>query len=70
MRILQLMAMAAIIAVGIKWAIREGSKPPQEEERQLIIGYDEDGVPIYDPECDVDKTLEMWHEMSKRTRNS
>lgn len=70
MRILQLMAMVAIITVGIKWAIREGSKPPPEEDRQLIIGYDEYGAPIVDPECDVDKTLEMWHEMSKRTRSS
>lgn len=68
MRILQLMAMAAIVAVGVRWAIREGSKPPPEEERQLIIGYDEDGLPVYDPECDVDSTLEMWHEMARRAR--
>lgn len=68
MRILQLIGMVAIVAVGIRWAIREGSKPPPEEERQLIIGYDEDGLPIYDPECDVDSTLEMWHEMARRAR--
>ena len=67
MRILQLIGMAAIITVGIRWAIREGSKPP-DEERQLIIGYDEDGNPVVDPECDVDGTLDMWHEMYRRAR--
>ena len=61
------MAMAAIVAVGIRWAIREGSKPP-EEERQLILGYDEDGVPIIDLECDVEGTLEMWHDMYRRAK--
>ena len=68
MRFLQLVAMGVIAAIGIRWAIREGSKPPPEEERQLIIGYDEDGRPVYDPECDVDSTLEMWHEMARRAR--
>lgn len=68
MRILQLIGMAAIFAIGVRWAIREGSKPPPDEERQLILGYDEDGVPIIDQDCDVDKTLEMWQDMSRRAR--
>ena len=70
MRILQLIAMAAVLAVGVRWAIREGSKPPEEENRQLILGYDENGFPIMsDEDCDVDRTLEMWHDMHRRARN-
>ena len=71
MRILQLIAMGIIAVVGIRWAIREGNKPPEDENRQLILGYMEDGSPIMsDDDCDVDKTLEMWHDMSRRARNS
>jgi len=60
MRFLQLVAMGIIAAVGIRWAIREGSKPPEEEDRQLILGYMEDGSPILsDDDCDIDKTMEL-----------
>lgn len=70
MRILQLMAMAAILAVGVRWAIREGSKPPENEDRQLILGYDENGSPILsDDDCDVDKTMELWRDLHRRARN-
>lgn len=70
MRFLQLAAMGALIAIGIRWAIREGNRPPEIENRQLVLGYMEDGTPIVsDDDCDVDKTLEMWHDMSRRTRN-
>lgn len=69
MRILQLMVMAAIFAVGIKWAIREGSKPP-DEHRQWIWGYDEFGNPIVEDEeeLDVEKTLALNKEISARSR--
>lgn len=62
--------MAAVLAVGVRWAIREGSKPPEDENRQLILGYDENGYPIMsDEDCDVDKTIELWHDMNRRARN-
>lgn len=69
MRILQLMAMATILAVGVRWAIREGSRPPEDEDRQLILGYMEDGSPIMsDDDCDVDKTLDLWRDLHRRAR--
>ena len=63
------MAMAAIFAVGIRWAIREGSKPP-DEHRRWVWGYDDDGNPIYDDEEDVDveQTLAINKELSARIR--
>lgn len=71
MRILQLMVMGLVMAVGIRWAIREGSKPPEEEDRQLILGYDDDGSPILsDDDCDVDKTMELWRDLHRRARNT
>ena len=71
MRILQLMVMGIIAAVGIRWAIREGSRPPDEEDRQLILGYMEDGSPILsDDDCDVDKTMELWRDSHRKARNA
>ena len=71
MRILQLIAMAAICAVGVRWAIREGSRPPEDEDRQLILGYMEDGTPILsDDDCDVDKTMALWQDLHRRARNT
>lgn len=64
------MAMAAIFAVGVRWAIREGGKPPENEDRQLILGYMEDGSPILsDDDCDVDKTMELWRDLHRKARN-
>ena len=40
--------------------------PPEDENRKLILGYYEDGSPIFEDDCDVDKTLEMWNDMRKR----
>ena len=69
MRILQLMAMAAILVVGVRWAVREGNKPPEDEDRQLILGYMEDGTPIMsDDDCDVDKTMDLWRDLHRRAR--
>lgn len=71
MRILQLMVMGFIMTVGIRWAIREGSKPPEEEGRQLILGYDDDGSPILsDDDCDIDKTMELWRDLHRKARNT
>lgn len=65
------MAMAAIFAVGIRWAIREGSKPPPDEERQLILGYYDDGTPIMsEDDCDIDKTMELWRDLHRKVRNT
>ena len=70
MRILQLIGMAAIVAVGVRWAIREGSKPPEDKDRQLILGYYDDGTPIMsDDDCDVDKTMDLWRDLHRRARN-
>lgn len=70
MRILQLIAMGAIFAVGIRWAIREGSRPPEDEDRQLILGYTEDGEPIMSgDDCDVDKTMALWRDLNRKARN-
>ena len=64
------MAMAAIFAVGVRWAVREGSKPPEDEDRQLILGYDENGEPILSgDDCDVDKTMELWRDLHRKARN-
>ena len=63
------MAMAAIFAVGVRWAIREGSRPPEDVDRQLILGYTEDGSPILsDDDCDIDKTMELWQDLHRRAR--
>ena len=71
MRILQLVAMAAIFAVVVRWAIREGSKPPEDEDRQLVIGYDDDGAPILaGDDCDVDKTMALWRDLNRKGRNT
>ena len=70
MRFLQLAVMGIIAAVGVRWAIREGLKPPTDEDRQLILGYDEDGLPIMsDDDCDVDGTMELWRDLHRRSRN-
>lgn len=69
MRFLQLVAMGIIAAVGIRWAIKEGSKPPENEDRQLILGYYDDGSPIMsDEDCDVDQTLNLWRDLHRRAR--
>ena len=71
MRILQLITMATILAVGIRWAIKEGARPPEEEDRQLILGYDEYGEPILsDDDCDVEKTMELWRDLHRRAKNT
>ena len=65
------MAMTAILAVGVRWAIREGSRPPETEDRQLILGYTEDGEPILsDDDCDVDKTMALWQDLHRKARNT
>jgi hypothetical protein len=70
MRFLQLVAMGIIAAVGIRWAIREGSKPPENEDRQLILGYTEEGEPIMsDDDCDIDGTMALWRDLHRKARN-
>ena len=70
MRILQLITMGIIAVVGIRWAIREGNRPPEDVDRQLILGYMEDGSPILsDDDCDVDKTMALWQDLHRRARN-
>ncbi len=44
--------------------------PPPEEGRNLIIGYDDDGSPIVDPDCDIDRTLDLWKEQSRLFRSA
>ena len=50
--------------------LRDACSEPPEEERKLILGYMEDGSPIFDEDCDVDKTIELWREQSRLVRQS
>lgn len=70
-RYLQWLVFGAVAVLGLRWAYREGSKPPEEEDRQLILGYMEDGSPILsDDDCDVDKTMELWRDLHRKARNT
>lgn len=48
--------------------IKAGLEPPPMESRNLIVDYEEDGTPVFDPDCDIDKTLEFWKEQSRLFR--
>lgn len=50
--------------------LKDVNKEPPTEERKLIIGYDMDGTPIVDDDCDVDATIDMWKEQSRLMRSS
>lgn len=50
--------------------IKSGLEPPPEEGRNLIIGYDDDGTPIVDPYCDIDRTLDFWKEQNRLFRSA
>ena len=69
MRYLQWIIFGAIAVLGVKWAYKEGSKPP-DEHRRWVWGYDEEGQPIYDDEeeLDVEKTLALNKELAARSR--
>jgi hypothetical protein len=68
MRILQLIGVAVIIGLGLRWAWKEGSKQP-EEEKKLVLGYYDDGEPIISgDDCDVEKTLDLWRDLHRRAR--
>ena len=51
-------------------SIQDGLRPPPVESRDLVVGYEEDGSPITDPDCDIEKTLELWKEQNRLIRNS
>ena len=69
MRYLQWLIFAAAAVLGLKWAYKEGCKPP-DEHRQWIWGYDEEGNPILsdEDEIDVEKTMALNKELSARSR--
>jgi hypothetical protein len=50
--------------------IKDGLRPPPVESRDLVVGYEEDGSPITDPDCDIERTLELWREQNRLIRNS
>jgi hypothetical protein len=50
--------------------IKSGLEPPPLESRDLVVGYDDDGTPIVDPDCDIDRTLDFWKEQSRLFRNA
>lgn len=56
------LAAFCLTLLGVRWAIRNGLQEPPEE-RNLILGYDEDGHAIVDDDCDIEATLKMWREM-------
>lgn len=51
-------------------SIKDGLQPPPIESRGLVVGYEEDGTPIMDPDCDIDRTLELWAEQNRLIRNA
>lgn len=51
-------------------SIKDGLEPPPMESRNLVVAYDDDGNPVYDPDCDIDSTLELWKEQSRLFRNA
>lgn len=69
MRYLQWLVFGAFAVLGLRWAYREGSKPP-DEHRQWIWGYDEEGRPIVEDEdeIDIEKTLALNKELTARSR--
>lgn len=69
MRYLQWLVFGAFAVLGLRWAYREGSKPPNEH-RQWIWGYDEEGNPIVEDEdeIDIEKTLALNKELAARSR--
>jgi hypothetical protein len=69
MRYLQWLVFGAFAVLGLRWAYKEGSKPP-DEHRQWIWGYDEEGNPIVsdEDEIDVEKTMALNKELTARSR--
>jgi len=51
-------------------SIKDGLRPPPVESRDLVVGYEEDGSPITDPDCDIERTLALWAEQNRLIRNS
>lgn len=49
--------------------IKDALEPPEDVDRQLVLGYDEDGNPITDPDCDIEATLEQWKSLARSHRN-
>lgn len=72
MKIFQYAVMAVLLYFGIKWAVREGSRAPDEVARRWFWGYDENGNPVYEDEDDIDveKTVELSRELHSRARNA
>lgn len=48
--------------------IKNALEPPEDVDRQLVLGYDEFGDPITDPDCDIEATLEQWQSMARSHR--
>lgn len=66
MRFLRLIGMGLALGLVVRWAIKSGSTPP-DEERHLLFGVDEDGNPVYEADdCDIDKTMALWKELHVR----
>ena len=50
--------------------IKSGLHPPPLESRDLVVGYEDDGTPIIDSDCDIDRTLDLWKEQSRLFRSA
>lgn len=67
-QISQGVALAATVAAALYLVIKNRKRlwawfcAEPEEERSLVIGHLDDGTLVVcdDPDCDIDKTLEMW----------
>lgn len=51
-------------------AIKDALRPPVVTKRRMSYGEDENGETIYDDDCDIDATLELWKEQSRIIRSS
>lgn len=68
--LLQWLIFGAAVVLGVRWAYREGCKPPKEH-RQWIWGYDEEGNPLLedeDDDIDIEKTLALNKQIAARSR--
>lgn len=50
--------------------IKNALEPPEDVDRQLVLGYDEFGDPITDLDCDIDVTLDMWRSLARSHRRN
>ena len=51
-------------------AIKDALQPPKVTKRRMQYDVDENDEPIYDDDCDIDATLNLWKEQNRLIRMS